>query len=114
MLSNVTYAAIKVNPKAGAMVCHSNGFIQAVVIPNQEIVFIKPALEEGLVYGFSAKLSKLGGYSKLPDGRIQYNLPVEIKIPVCDDLAEQVEKVREAWYEARERIMQLTGKNLAK
>lgn len=109
MLSDVVYAAMKINPRAGALVTHPNGFIQAVTVPNEEVIFIKPALEEGMVYGFSAKLSKLGGYTRLDDGRIVYNLPVEFRIPVCDDLAQLAEQIREAWYQAKQRITELVG-----
>ena len=97
MLSNIVYAAMKLNPQAAAIVSHPNGFTQAVVIPNQEILFLRPALEPGYVYTFSRKLSEINGFTKLDDGSIVYNRPIEFRIPVYDDLYEIVLELRSRW-----------------
>jgi len=105
MLSNIVYAAMKLNPKAAAIVSHPNGFTQAVVIPNQEILFLRPALEPGYVYTFSRKLSEINGFTKLDDGSIVYNKPIEFRIPVYDDLYEIVLELRSRWFATYEELM---------
>lgn len=105
MLSNIVYAAMKLNPKAAAIVSHPNGFTQAVVIPNQEVLFLRPALEPGYVYTFSRKLSEINGFTKLDDGSIVYNKPIEFRIPVYDDLYEIVLELRSRWFATYEELM---------
>jgi len=110
MLSNIVYAAMKLNPKAAAIVSHPNGFTQAVVIPNQEILFLRPALEPGYVYTFSRKLSEINGFTKLDDDSIVYNRPIEFRIPVYDDLYEIVLELRSRWLTAYEELMEAKAK----
>jgi hypothetical protein len=106
MISNVVYAAMKLNPKAAAIVSHPNGFTQAVVIPNREVLFLRPALEPGYVYTFSRKLSELSGFEKLDDGTIVYNKPIEFRIPVYDDLYEIVLELRSRWFATYAELME--------
>jgi hypothetical protein len=106
MLSNIVYAAMKLNPKAAAIVNHPNGFTQAVVIPNQEVLFLRPALEPGYVYTFSRKLSEINGFEKLDDGSIVYNKPIEFRIPVYDDLYEIVLELRSRWFATYAELME--------
>jgi len=114
MISNVVYTAMKLNPKAAAIVSHPNGFTQAVVIPNQEVLFLKPALEPGYVYTFSRKLSEINGFEKLDDGSILYNRPIEFRIPVYDDLYEIVLELRSRWFATYTELMEKKAKAEAK
>ena len=106
MLSNIVYAAMKLNPKAAAIVSHPNGFTQAVVVPNQEVLFLRPALEPGYVYTFSRKLSEINGFTKLDDGSIVYNRPIEFRIPIYDDLYEIVLELRSRWLATYAELME--------
>ena len=110
MLSNIVYAAMKLNPKAAAIVSHPNGFTQAVVVPNQEVLFLRPALEPGYVYTFSRKLSEINGFTKLDDGSIIYNRPIEFRIPIYDDLYEIVLELRSRWLTTYAELMEAKAK----
>ncbi len=110
MISNVVYAAMKLNPKAAAIVSHPNGFTQAVVIPNQEVLFLKPALEPGYVYTFSRKLSEINGFERLDDGKVIYKKPIEFRIPVYDDLYEIVLELRSRWFATYAELMEEKAK----
>jgi len=63
-------------------------------------------LEPGYVYTFSRKLSEINGFTKLDDGSIVYNKPIEFRIPVYDDLYEIVLELRSRWFATYAELME--------